>query len=179
MEWACLWNSRMQLHTLASRFQILLLQVDDLFVLQELISQLLPDQRTWTKFHLFLELVDTFFCVRTLRQVSLHFLGSEMNFFLWTSDKLVIGRHLLSLSCKYSGEASKFRIRSSPKSDSGGGVAMLSAESSVDVNLGLWKKSVWPKRSVIFREILGLITCRRMRFSQRTEKHIQWMICAR
>ena len=35
-----------QLYILASRFQILLLEVDDLFVLQELFSQLLPDQRT-------------------------------------------------------------------------------------------------------------------------------------
>ena len=35
-----------QLYILASRFQISLLRVDDLHVLQELFSQLLPDQRT-------------------------------------------------------------------------------------------------------------------------------------
>ena len=34
-----------QLYILVSRFQSLLLRVDDLFLLQELISQLLPDQR--------------------------------------------------------------------------------------------------------------------------------------
>ena len=40
----------------------------------------------------------TFFCVRTTRQVSLHFDGSEMNWtlrFLVKNDKLVIGQHLL------------------------------------------------------------------------------------
>ena len=39
-----------------------------------------------------------FFCVRTVRQVSLHFLGSEMNWtlsFLRKSDQLVVGLHLL------------------------------------------------------------------------------------
>ena len=87
-------TERFNFYILASRFQILLLRVDDLFVLQELISQLLPDQRTSIKFRPFLELVDvlrerllcrkvsldsTFLCVRTLRQVSLHVLGSEMN----------------------------------------------------------------------------------------------------
>ena len=46
------------LYILASRFRILLLRVDDLFVLQELFSQLLEDQGTWRKFHLFLGLID-------------------------------------------------------------------------------------------------------------------------
>ena len=35
-----------QVYIIALRFRILLLRVDDLFVLQELISHLLPDQRT-------------------------------------------------------------------------------------------------------------------------------------
>ena len=47
-----------QLCILASRFQILLLRADDPFVLQERFSQLLPDQRTSRKIHLFLKLVD-------------------------------------------------------------------------------------------------------------------------
>ena len=38
--------SEYQLYILALRFQLLLLRVDDLFVLQELFSQLLRDQRT-------------------------------------------------------------------------------------------------------------------------------------
>ena len=133
-----------------------LLRVSDLFAFQELTSCQFPIQRVWIGFHFLLDLLDvlreyrlcrseildsTFFCVRTLRHVSLHFLGSEMNLtlsFLSRSDKLVVGLHLL-LSCKYSGEANVFRICSSPTSDSGGGGAMLSAESVVDVVLGLWK----------------------------------------
>ena len=164
LEWACLWNSRMQLHTLASRFQILLLQVDDLFVLQELISQLLPDQRTWTKFHLFLELVDTIFCVRTLRQVSLHFLGSEMNLtlsFPWTNDKLVIGRHLLSLSpvsTAVKPANSAFAHHPNPIQEE----SQCSQQNHQSTSILVCER-----------------TCGRMRFSQRTEKHIQWMICAR
>ena len=42
-EWKCYEN---QLYILASRFEILLLREDYLFVLQELISKLLPDRRT-------------------------------------------------------------------------------------------------------------------------------------
>ena len=119
-EWACRWNSRMRVlrvSTLHSCFKISdfsLLRVNDLFVVQGLISKVLPDQRTWIKFQLFLEplhvprkcslcrkmhLDSTFFlCVRSLRQVSLHFHGNEMTWtlsFLRRSDKLVIGWHLL------------------------------------------------------------------------------------
>ena len=86
---------------------MLFLRVDDLAVLQELFSQLLLDQRTWRKIHLFLELVDVlrksllcrkmfldsiFFCVRTLRQASLHFLlWSEMN-----CEQNTLTRHIFS-----------------------------------------------------------------------------------
>ena len=58
--------------------------------------------------------------------------------FLCRNDKLDRSA-LASLSCKYSGEASMYRICSSSKSDSGGRVAMLSAESQVGVTLGQWK----------------------------------------
>ena len=106
-------NANVKSINFTSRFRILLLRVDDLLVLQGLVSQLLTDQRTRRKFHLFLELThvlrkcllcrkmfldSAFFRVRTLRQLSLHFLGSETN---WTlellekSDKLVVGQHLL------------------------------------------------------------------------------------
>ena len=80
----------------------------------------------------------TFFCVRTVRQVSPNFLGSEMKLtqsFLCRNDKLDRSA-LASLSCKYSGEASISNIRSSFKSDSGRRVAMLSAESQVGFTLG-------------------------------------------
>ena len=115
------------------------------------------DQRTWIKFGLFLELVDvlrkrhlfrkvfidsTFSCVRTLRQVSLHFLGSEMNLtlsFLRRNDKLVIGRHLLlsPVSTVVKPAYSVFAYHPNPIQVAR--VAMHSAESEVDVILGLWK----------------------------------------
>ena len=103
------------------------------FVLQEPVSQHFPIQRVWIKLHLLLELLDvsrkdllcrnvtldsTFFCARTLLQVSLHLFGSEMNLTLSFSLRSV----LASLSCDYSGGASISR-----------------AESQVDVMLGLWK----------------------------------------
>ena len=83
----------------------------------------------------------TFFCVRTLRQVSPNSLGSEMKLtlsFFCRNDKLERSA-LAFLSCKYSGEANISNIRSSFKSDSGRRLAMLSAESQVGVTLGQWK----------------------------------------
>ena len=98
---------------LASILQILPLRVGDLFALQEFISYHFPIQRVWIMLHFLLELLDvpreyclcrseildsTFLCVRTLRLVSLHFLGSEMSLtlsFFCRSDKLVLGLHLL------------------------------------------------------------------------------------
>ena len=82
------------LHILASILQILPLRVDVLFVLQEPVSQHFPIQRICIELHFLLELLDVpkkyllcrnvihgsaFFCLRTLLQVSLHFLGSETN----------------------------------------------------------------------------------------------------
>ena len=85
-------------------------------------------------------LVSTCFCLRTTQRVSPYSSDLGMNqtsSFLLQSDKLVIFPHLLL--CKYSGEASRARICSSSKSDSGGGVAMPSVESQVEAMLGLWK----------------------------------------
>ena len=79
-------------YILASILQILHRRADDLFVPQEL-SRNIFRFRVWIELHFLLELLDvprkcllcrivildsTFFCVRTLLQVSLHFLGSEM-----------------------------------------------------------------------------------------------------
>ena len=83
----------------------------------------------------------TSFCLKTAQRVSPYspslrvspyFLESERNLtlsLLGKSDKLVIGQHLLLSPAKYSGESSMVRICSSSRSESGGGVAMLSAES--------------------------------------------------
>ena len=97
----------------ASILQIFPLRVDDLCVLQGVVSQQFPIQRVWKELRLLIELVDvlmkglrcrtvfldsTFFCVRILRQGNLHCLGSEMNVtlsFLFRSDELVVGPHLL------------------------------------------------------------------------------------
>ena len=59
--------------------------------------------------------------------------------FLSRSDKLVIGQHLLLSPVNTVVKPAWSRICESSKSDSGGGVAMLSAESQVDVILGVWK----------------------------------------
>ena len=86
--------------------------------------------------------------------------------FLVQSDELVDRSALASRSC-----------RSSSKADSGGGVAMLSAESQVQVVLGLWKNKGLTRELLVFSELLvfgevlvilvlsmllGLITCRRI-----------------
>ena len=74
----------------------------------------------------------TCFGLKTTRQVSLYLSDREMNwtssFFRaewWTFDRSAFA----SRSCRYSGEATRARICSSSKSESGGGVKMLSAES--------------------------------------------------
>ena len=85
--------------------------------------------------------LDSTFCVRTLRQVSLLFLGNEMNLslsFLKQSDTLVIGRHLL-LSPVSTAVKPAYSVFLNPNSIQEGGVAVISAESQVDVILGPWK----------------------------------------
>ena len=49
--------------------------------------------------------------------------------------------------CKYCGKAYRARIWSSSNSESGGGVAMLSAESQVEAMLGWWKVSSLTRKS--------------------------------
>ena len=77
----------------------------------------------------------TYFGLKAMRQVPLYLSDLEMNWtssFLVQSDKLAGRSALASRSCRYSGEASRVRSCSSSKSDSGSGVAMLSAVSLVD-----------------------------------------------
>ena len=86
--------------------------------------------------------LSAFFCVRTLRQVSLHILGSEMNWtlsFIGESDKLVIGRHLLlsPVSTAVKPACSVFAHRPNP-----------TQERDVDVILGLWKNIGLTKKEV-------------------------------
>ena len=181
-----------QPYILALRFQNVLLVVD-LFVLQELLSQLLPDQRTWRKFHLFPELFDILkkcllcqkvcldstllVCQNTLAG-SLHFLGSEMNWtlsFLWKSDKLVVGQHLLvsppNAAVKPAYSVSGHRPNPTIQEGSLNALSWITSRRHA--------RSVEEHRFDLyichFIEILGLLTCRRCRFSQRTERQIRWI----
>ena len=55
---------------------------------------------------------------------------------------------------------------------------MLSPESLVDVTLGLWKHvGLTNFRGVLFSEILGLVSCRQLRFSQWAEsRNVLWIV---
>ena len=85
----------------------------------------------------------------------------------------MIGRHVLLSPVRTAVKPAYSVFGNHPNPIQEGEVAMLSAEYGVDVMLGLWKNiGLTKKRGVIFNEILRLITCRRVRFSHRTERHI-------
>ena len=164
------------------------LRVDDLFVLQGLI------QSVWIELHFLLELLDvpriyllcrnvtldsTFFCVRTLLQVSLQLFRSEMNLtlsFLSGSNKLVIGRHLpLSpVSTPVKPAYPVIAHHSNPIQEGESQCFQLNHSRCHARSL---KDHWWNLCIVHFTEIVELIMCRHLRFSQWAEsRNVMWIV---
>ena len=190
-----------QLYILASRFPILFLRVDDHFVLQELFSQLLPDQRIWRKFHLFPELFDVpRKCLSLSENVSwlaLSFMWedcgnffpctffSEMKWnwtlsFLGKSVKLVIGQHLFvsPVSPAVKPAYSEFDHRPNPIQEEVFDNA-LGCNHQVDVMLGLVGEHRFDQHVEVSSSVrsLGSWPVGECVSAKVTERHIRW-ICA-
>ena len=200
LEWACLWNSRMDMlreSTVHSCFKMsdfasasgwslcssrtILAASSGSENLNKVSSfpwtGWCPDENALFCRKVFLE--SAFLCVRRLRQVSMHLLGSEMNLllsFLWRSDKLVIGRHLLlsPVSTVVKPACSVFAHRPHPTQEGEGRNALkwiISRRHTRSVEEHRFDQ-YW---GIHFGEIFGLITCRQVRFSQEAERHIRWI----